>query len=156
MEEQWINTNDLALIKGISTRAIRKSISRNKYVTRKVGRQYEILVSSLEKDVQCNIENKYFTSSVINNTIVISEKTKLFALQKFDLVMNWRNFATNYKGTKAESVKDFIICYSVQQGNNFNTKFNNLGIATMFRWNKILKENNDDWHALVPKYICSS
>ncbi|MBR1424715.1 transposase [bacterium] len=156
MEEQWINTNDLALIKGISTRAIRKSISRNKYVARKVGRQYEILVSSLEKDVQCNIENKYFTSSVINNTIVISEKTKLFALQKFDLVMNWRNFATNYKGTKAESVKDFIICYSVQHGDKFNTKFNNLGIATMFRWNKILKENNDDWHALVPKYICSS
>ena len=44
----WITTKELAEIKGISERAVRKSIAKNKYVIRKSSKSYEILVTSLE------------------------------------------------------------------------------------------------------------
>lgn len=45
----WITTKELAEIKGISERAVRKAISKNKYVIRKCSKSYEILVTSLKK-----------------------------------------------------------------------------------------------------------
>ena len=37
----WITTKELAEIKGISERAVRKSIAKNKYVIRKSSKSYE-------------------------------------------------------------------------------------------------------------------
>ncbi len=47
----WITTKELAVIKGVSERAVRKAISKNKYVIRKCSKSYEILVTSLEENV---------------------------------------------------------------------------------------------------------
>ena len=48
----WITTKELAEIKGVSERAVRKAISNNKYVIRKCSKSYEILVTSLEENVR--------------------------------------------------------------------------------------------------------
>lgn len=50
--DYWITTKALAQIKGISERAVRKAISKNKYVIRKCSKSYEILVTSLEENVR--------------------------------------------------------------------------------------------------------
>ncbi len=41
----WITTKELAEIKGISERAVRKAIQNKKYVIRKYQKFYEILVT---------------------------------------------------------------------------------------------------------------
>ena len=59
----WITTKELAEIKGVSERAVRKAISNNKYVIRKCSKSYEILVTSLEENVRekitiCNCKSE--------------------------------------------------------------------------------------------------
>ena len=49
---EWITTKELAQIKGITERAVRKAINKNKYVFRKCSKSYEILVTSLEENVR--------------------------------------------------------------------------------------------------------
>lgn len=48
MNKEWITVKDLANIQGITPRAVRKAVNKNKYVTRLVdgstGSKYEILV----------------------------------------------------------------------------------------------------------------
>ena len=56
--KDWITTKEVAEIKGISERAVRKAISKNKYVIRKCSRTYEILVTSLEENVREKITTK--------------------------------------------------------------------------------------------------
>ena len=53
LNTDWITTKELAEIKGISERAVRKSIAKNKYVVRKSSKSYEILVTSLELFKSC-------------------------------------------------------------------------------------------------------
>lgn len=56
MNKEWITVKDLANIQGITPRAVRKAVNKNKYVTRLVdgstGSKYEILVQSLNYDTQ--------------------------------------------------------------------------------------------------------
>ena len=56
MNNNWITVKELADIKGITPRAVRKSAAKNKYVTRLVeagkGYKYEILVDSLDNRTQ--------------------------------------------------------------------------------------------------------
>lgn len=56
MTKDWISVKDLASIKGVTERAVRKAVNQNKYVTRMVdgttGAKYEILVESLDYNLQ--------------------------------------------------------------------------------------------------------
>ena len=47
----WITTKELAKIKGISERAVRKAISKKKYVIRKCSKSYEIVETYYEEIV---------------------------------------------------------------------------------------------------------
>lgn len=72
MTKDWISVKDLASIKGVTERAVRKAVNQNKYVTRMVdgttGAKYEILVESLDYNLQnvINFENK--KSEIEKNT----------------------------------------------------------------------------------------
>ena len=56
MNKEWITVKDLADIQGITPRAVRKAVSKNKYITRVVngstGSKYEIMVESLDYNTQ--------------------------------------------------------------------------------------------------------
>ena len=67
MKKQWITTKELAKIKNISERAVRKSIATRKYVTRKCGKSYEILVTSLEENVRKNLHDLGWGNSFLDN-----------------------------------------------------------------------------------------
>ena len=67
----WITTKELAEIKGISERAVRKSIAKNKYVIRKSSKSYEILVTSLEENVRKKVTESQEKSTAPVPIIII-------------------------------------------------------------------------------------
>ncbi len=60
--EKYITIKELAELKGVSTRAIR--LSKDKYITREItvkgGKSFEILLSSIEPELQ----EKYYSKIV--------------------------------------------------------------------------------------------
>ena len=69
----WITTKELAEIKGVSERAIRKAIRKKKYVVRKCLKSYEILRKRI------NVETYYELASdvVEDGDIKINDVAKL-------------------------------------------------------------------------------
>ena len=80
----WITTKELAEIKGISERAVRKSIAKNKYVIRKSSKSYEILVTSLEESVRkkVTVEKEKSTALIPINNIVPDEQNMFKAIKR--------------------------------------------------------------------------
>lgn len=157
MENSWITTNELSLIMGISSRAIRKAIAKQKYQVRKVCKRYEILISTLDENIQNKINEHKRKISYTSSNLHYTEDDKKIALTKFDAVMKWRSFLINHKGSKVDSVKDFMIAYNKLSSNrNVYAKIKNVSPTTMLRWDKKLKESNDDWQALLNKYVSHS
>lgn len=150
---EWITTKELAQIKGITERAVRKAINKNKYVFRKCSKSYEILVTSLEENVRKKVtaEKEKSTALIPINSIVPDEQKKL-ALAKYDLIKKWDEFR-NKKNNKTLAGKDFLEGY-----NNHcfcEELFNVIGkvaIGTIYEWHKKLREYNDDWHCLINNY----
>lgn len=150
---EWITTKELAQIKGITERAVRKAINKNKYVFRKCSKSYEILVTSLEENVRKKVtaEKEKSTALIPINNIVPDEQKKL-ALAKYDLIKKWDEFR-NKKKNKTLAGKDFLEGY-----NNHcfcEELFNVIGkvaIGTIYEWHKKLREYNDDWHCLINNY----
>ena len=149
----WITTKELAKIKGISERAVRKAISKNKYVIRKCSKSYEILVTSLEENVREKVTTvKEKSALTVPISYVVPETQKKLALAKYDLIKKWDEFR---KGKKNKTIagKDFLEAY------NHNCiceeLFNVVGkvaIGTIYEWHKKLRTYNDDWHCLINNY----
>lgn len=149
----WITTKELAKIKGISERAVRKAISKNKYVIRKCSKSYEILVTSLEENVREKVTTvKEKSALTVPISYVVPETQKKLALAKYDLIKKWDEFRTGKKN-KTIAGKDFLEAY------NHNCiceeLFNVVGkvaIGTIYEWHKKLRTYNDDWHCLINNY----
>ena len=91
----WITTKELAEIKGISERAVRKSIAKNKYVIRKSSKSYEILVTSLEESVRKKVtERREKSTALVPINYIVPEEQKKLALAKYDLIKNGMNLET--------------------------------------------------------------
>ena len=96
--DYWITTKALAQIKGISERAVRKAISKNKYVIRKCSKSYEILVTSLEENVRKKVTSiKEKSVQLQPITYVVPDGQKKLALAKYDLIKKWDEFRLNKK-----------------------------------------------------------
>lgn len=103
MTKNWISVKDLASIKGVTERAVRKAVNQNKYVTRMVdgttGAKYEILVESLDYNLQ-NVINFEKTKNNFENKVEPSlqkitqypTKAKQIALARYDLVNLWVDY----------------------------------------------------------------
>ena len=149
----WITTKELAKIKGISERAVRKAISKNKYVIRKSSKTYEILITSLEENVRKKVtEHKEKTTKLVPITYAVPEEQKKLALAKYDLIKKWDEFRNNKKN-KTVAGKDFLDAYN----NNcvcaeLFAVVGKVAIGTIYEWHKKLREYNDDWHCLINNY----
>lgn len=156
MTKEWIKTSELAKIKGVTERAIRHFIKNGKYKAHKSCSRYEILVASLEEELQDKINKLYPAVKSDLDNLEISEKSKKQALTKFDLVMKWRKFCINYKGLKRNALIEFAAVYNSMSHKNSYTSITSLGMSTILRWDKKLRESGDDWKALAPKYRTNS
>lgn len=149
----WITTKELAEIKGISERAVRKSIAKNKYVIRKSSKSYEILVTSLEESVRKKVtERREKSTTLVPINYVVSEEQKKLALAKYDLIKNWDKFR-NEKPNKTQAGKDFLDAYNNNcLCKNLFVSIGKVAIGTIYEWHKKLREYNDDWHSLINNY----
>lgn len=149
----WITTKELAEIKGISERAVRKAIQNKKYVIRKCQKSYEILVTSLEENVRKKVaERKEKTIALAPINYVVPEEQKKLALAKYDLIKKWDTFRNGNKN-KTVASKDFLKLYNRQSlCEELFTTVGKVAIGTIYEWHKKLREYNDDWHCLINNY----
>ena len=108
MDKEWITVNELALVKGVSSRAVRKSIKNKDYVIRKRGNKYEVLISTLEENLQQDIRYRSNTNEIIEQNISIDEDVKKIALARFEIVSAWRKFKENYNSYESDRPDTFI------------------------------------------------
>lgn len=153
LNDYWITTKELAQIKGISERAVRKAIGKNKYVIRKCSKSYEILVTSLEENVRKKVtERKEKSTALVPVNYVVPEVQKKLALAKYDLIKKWDEFRNNKKN-KTLAGKDFLEAYN--NGCICNDLFIIVGkvaIGTIYEWHKKLSSYNDDRYCLIHNY----
>lgn len=165
----WIDIKTISEIKGITSRALRLSLAKNRYVHREVstqgGKSYEILLSSLEDDVQEQYKNISYQEIVeldLQDDKIplptenfsqdfIPERGKMIALAKIDLLNEWNSFRIQYK-SKSEADKLFIELYN--SGEYLKNIFELLGKTSrgsLLRWNKAYLDE-ENWESLVPQY----
>ena len=157
-EEKYITIKELAELKSVSTRAIR--LSKEKYQTREIkvkgGKSFEILLSSIEEDLQEKYYSKLVSIPPIKQLPIIAEfhkpdKGKIIALARFDLVNLWKDQRKHQAGKK-QFDSDFLSAY------NSNTlypeiyaKIGKVSIGTLQRWKRVLG-NSKNYELLIPGY----
>lgn len=161
---EFVNINKVAEAKGLkSNRSIRLEINKpnSKYVSREVdvvgGKSYEILFSTLEPEVQeiLRNEDKSCKSLVpinnINNTNFVTERAKMTALARIDVVKAVLNNRNKYK-TKKEADNTFLDLYNSGMYLPQVYKFlGGISIGTLHRWVKSFEENGTP-EAMCPQY----
>ena len=157
-DEKYITIKELAALKGVSTRAIR--LSRSKYITREVtvkgGKSFEILLSSIEPELQ----EKYYSKIVPTYTekqlpaptdFHKPDKAKVIALARLDLLNLWKKERKN-QTNKTLFDKDFLSAYDAQVlYPEIYAKLGNVSIGTLQRWKRILG-NSNNYELLIPNY----
>lgn len=157
-EEKYITIKELSELKGVSTRAIRLSL--NKYVTRKItvkgGKSFEILLSSIEPELQ----EKYYSKIVPTYTkkqlltptdFHKPDKAKIIALARLNLLNLWKQERKNQRN-KTQFDNDFLGAYNAQVlYPDIYAKLGNVSIGTLQRWKRIIG-NSNNYELLVPNY----
>lgn len=156
--EEYIDINKVAEAKGLkSTRAIRLKIQQGQYIAREVtvqgGKSYEILIHSLEYDIQAlvkeNPEPFYYPAIPVKSFVPDTAKT--IALARIDLIKQWGTFRIKYSPLH-QGDKLFLEMYN--SGEYLKRLFNILGKTskgTLKRW-KLTYDEFGTWEALVPQY----
>lgn len=162
----YININEVARLKGLkSNRAIRNEINKkekSKYISRAItvkgGTSYEILISSLEPDIQTKIiDEKMKTTQLVkfNNNIVsfAAEENRLRAMYRINIVKALLNYRKLYS-CKKEADKAFVETYNSRNFPNLKktyTLIEKVSEITLYRWVKEYEEHGTI-EALMPKY----
>ncbi len=156
--EKYITIKELAELKGVSPRAIR--LSKGKYITREItvkgGKSFEILLSSIEPELQ----EKYYSKIVpideakklpIPMDFHKPDKAKVIALARLDLLKLWKQERKNQEN-KTQFDKDFLSAYNAQVlYPEIYAKLSNVSIGTLQRWKRILG-NSNNYELLIPNY----
>ena len=132
-EEKYITIKELAELKGVSTRAIR--LSKGKYQTRDVsvkgGKSFEILLSSIEQELQEKYYSKIIPTYNIKqlpapNDFHKPDRAKVIALARLDLLNLWKNQRKN-QNNKTQFDTDFCILKFMQKLAKFQSEHFNVG-----------------------------
>ena len=157
-EEKYITIKELAELKGVSTRAIR--LSKSKYQIRDIdvkgGKSFEILLSSIEPELQEKYYSK-FVPSLSKKQIPVPldfhkpDKAKTIALARLDLLNLWKNQRKN-QSNKTQFDTDFLSAYNAQiLYPEIYAKLGKVSIGTLQRWKRVLG-NSNNYELLIPNY----
>ena len=149
-EEKYITIKELAELKGVSASAIRLSLK--KYVTREItvkgGKSFEILLSSIEPEIQEKYYSKIVPSYAEKQLPAPPDfhkpnKAKVIALARLDLIHIWKKERKN-QSNKTLFDKDFLSAYNAQVLYlEIYAKLGNVSIGTLQRWKRILGNSNN-------------
>ncbi len=156
--EKYITIKEFAELKGVSARAIRLSLK--KYVTREItvkgGRSFEILLSSIELELQEKYYSKFVPTYKVKQLPALMnfhkpDKAKVIALARLDLLKLWKQQRKNQQN-KTQFDKDFLSAYNAQVlYPEIYAKLGNVSIGTLQRWKRIIG-NSNNYELLIPNY----
>lgn len=156
--EKYITIKELAELKGVSTCAIRLSLQ--KYVIREItvkgGKSFEVLLSSIEPELQERYYSKIVPTYEVKQLPAPSDfhkldKAKIIALSRLDLLNLWKN-ERKYQQNKTQFDNDFLGAYNAQVlYPEIYAKLGNVSIGTLQRWKRILG-NSNNYELLIPNY----
>lgn len=157
-KEKYITIKKLAELKGVSTRAIRLSLK--KYVTQEItvkgGKSFEILLSSIEPELQEKYYSKIIPTYEVKKLLAPTnfhkpDKAKTIALARLDLLNLWKQERKNQQN-KTQFDKDFLSAYNAQVlYPDIYAKLGEVSIGTLQRWKRIIG-NNNNYEFLIPNY----
>ena len=157
-EEKYITIKELAELKGVSNRAIR--LSKDKYITREItvkgGKSFEILLSSIEPELQEKYYSKIIPTYEVKQLPAPTDfhkpdKAKVIALARLDLLNLWKKERKNQQN-KTQFDTDFLGAYNAQVlYPEIYAKLGKVSIGTLQRWKRILG-NSNNYERLIPNY----
>ena len=157
-EEKYITVKELAELKGVSNRAIR--LSKDKYITREItvkgGKSFEILLSSIELELQEKYYSKFVPTYEVKQfpapmNFHKPDKAKVIALARLDLLNLWKKERKNQQN-KTQFDNDFLGAYNAQVlYPKIYAKLGKVSIGTLQRWKRILG-NSNNYELLIPNY----
>lgn len=116
----------------------------------------EWLVASMPEATRLQLAKAVAESSVpapITSTdIVIPDWSHAIGLARFRLVMEWRERCAKSKQTKRMASAMFELAYRTGQLlPNIHEQLGDVSIKTLYRWDAILRDHNDDYQALCDR-----
>ena len=157
-EEKYITIKELAELKGVSTRAIR--LSKDKYITRKItvkgGKSFEIMLSSIEPELQEKYYSKIVPICEVKQLPVVADfhkpdKAKIIAVARLDLLNLWKKERKNLKN-ETQFDSDFLSAYNAKVlYPDIFAKIGKVSIGTLQRWKRIIG-NSKSYEFLIPNY----
>lgn len=163
----FVPIDKIAELKGLkNNRSLRIEINKenSKYKARKIkvqgGFSYEILFSTLEPEIQEKlIDEEVKTHSLIpinNKPEFKTEKLKIEALAKVDLIIALKDFRKNFKLQK-DADRTFLELYNT--GESLKDVYKIIGKvaarSTLLRWIKSYEDSGEKWESLISNYKCS-
>lgn len=153
----FVSIKKVAEVKHISSRAVRLSIQSDKYIAREVktrgGTTYEILISSLEPDIQgfFKPQQEVFYYPTLPSSEFIPDTAKTVALARIDLIKQWLKFRIQHS-PRYQGDKLFIEMYN--SGEFLKRLYKIIGKTSrgsLQRWKQIYDEVGT-WESLTPQY----
>ena len=153
------STQEIAALLGITRQSVEKRAAREGWQFRpRSGRGggKEWLVASMPEATRIQIARAVTESSVpvpiTSDDVVIPDWANSIGMARFRLVMEWREYCAKSRQTKAEASATFELSY--RTGHLLPKVYEQLGdvsVKTIYRWDKALRENGDDYQALCDK-----
>ena len=169
VQDCWLTTDVIAELKGITERAVRLAIRKGKHISKayntRGGKSYNVLLSSLEPEIQQKYLALYYKDLVLSESQqeiiqaeprqekIIPEHIKRIALARLDLLKLWDKFRKE-AGIVKEANKNFLQLYNTGEfHSNIFQIIGKVSIGTLYRWKQSLGTFScDDWTRLVPDY----
>lgn len=116
----------------------------------------EWLVASMPEATRLQLAKAVAESSVpapiTPSDIVIPDWSHAIGLARFRLVMEWRERCAKSKQTKRMASAMFELAYRTGQLlPNIHEQLGDVSIKTLYRWDAILRDHNDDYQALCDR-----
>lgn len=160
-KDSW-TIGEFAAVMGVSDRYIRSMIDSDTlptgYGVRVISKRNRLIIRTPSEKANIT-ENKPLTETPSETALEKGKPVSLptqgeeIARKKYDLVLEWRSYRSQQGKDKAYWDDEFDVMYNVTRF--YVALYDALGkvsIKTLLRWDKTLREHDDDWHSLIPGY----
>ena len=153
------STQEAAALLGITRQSVERRAIREGWQSRpRSGRGggKEWLLASMPEATRIQIAKAVAESSVpapiTPSDIAIPDWANAIGLARFRLVMEWRERCAKSKQTKSMASAMFELAYrSGQLLPNIHKQLGDVSIKTLYRWDAMLRDHNDDYQALCDR-----
>ena len=158
----WINLNEGVNLLCVSKWALCKQIKAGKYTTKLVhgngGQQYRILLSSLPPEAQQKYwmaRRQYDIQEKASASDEVQEWKKEIAMARFQAIQMYNDYVIaqqrrSPRRKKTEIKREFVNLYNRHAYPELFDITKNLSYSTVERWQKALKDSNNDPFVLAP------